>query len=84
MALHTATDMFAHSTAIGNNRITHPNADDYNYVHNRYVCAKLMAVQLLQHAFKVINFAACAQEIASYYYSTHSSVFDAMSCTIQN
>ena len=50
MALHTATDTFAHSTRNSAGEfINHPNADKYDYEAGRFECAKVMAQNIIAH-----------------------------------
>ena len=54
MALHTATDTFAHSAFVDGKQILHTinyenNADNINNISNRYDCAKVVARNLLVH-----------------------------------
>jgi len=50
-ALHTITDLFAHSSCDENGKtITHDNgADNRNILPNRYECAKLISQYLIEH-----------------------------------
>lgn len=55
IALHTATDVFAHSTSKFEggvyDPITHDNgADNAEYIKNRYECAQAISTQLVEHA----------------------------------
>ena len=50
MALHTATDAFAHSAYVNGKRIDHPNADDNDVSPNRYQCASQVAKKLVINA----------------------------------
>ena len=50
LALHTVTDMFAHSTVdLEGNYIAHPEADETDYRGNRWECAQSMAQILISH-----------------------------------
>ena len=50
LALHTVTDMFAHSTVdLEGNYIAHPEADETDYRGNRWDCAQSMARILISH-----------------------------------
>lgn len=49
LALHTITDLFAHSTYQNGTSITHPEADNKNYEANRYACASLITQYLIEH-----------------------------------
>ena len=53
MALHVATDTFAHSSFdLNGNRVTHPDADNLNYLKNRMECAEQIARTVLKHAYE--------------------------------
>ena len=50
LALHTVTDMSAHSTVdLEGNYIAHPEADETDYRGNRWECAQSMAQILISH-----------------------------------
>lgn len=54
MALHTATDTFAHSAFVNGKQIVHTksdenNANNINNISNRYDCAKVVARNLPVH-----------------------------------
>jgi minor extracellular protease Epr len=81
MALHTATDTFAHSsfTSAGT-AITHDEADDTSYYKNRYTCAQTVASNMLVHCYNgtqgnVSDFAvgSSAYSFRIKYYSTYAN-----------
>lgn len=80
MALHTATDMFAHSSYDSNGTyISHADvdgdgaddADDKGYVGNRYKCAILLASELVAHIKQFED-----ASITDYYNVASSSTYD--------
>ena len=73
MALHTASDMFAHSSYDSNgNYINHDSgADDIYEVENRYKCAEVMASYMIANIKRFRS-----GSISDYYNVANSTVYD--------
>ena len=73
MALHTASDMFAHSSydGISGSYITHNSADLTDYVPNRYECTKVFVSYLIAHIKRFED-----GSISDYYNMASNPIYD--------